>query len=633
MDGSRLPLSWIKDIRHSSDPSIRKFYTLLDAAAYASTAPLDLGDTECAPDFTAISFNKIFGFPDLGALIVKKTSSDILTSKKYFGGGTVDMVVCLQEAWHAKRNNIHESLEDGTLPIHNIVALEAAFEAHRTLFGPMENISRHANGLAGTLRTALRRGRHANGAPICELYDASRDHNWLNLDASRQGPIVAFNFKTSTGGWIPNTTVEQLAANAGIHLRTGGLCNPGGIASALHLAPYEMKENFSAGQRCGNGKDIIHGKPTGVIRVSFGAMSTRTDVQYFVKNFVNKYFVEARSENRLPRPLSPSPGQSFEVHSLTVYPIKSCGGFSIEPGIEWPITPKGLEWDREWCVVHQGSKETLSQKRHPALATIRPRIDEGVGSLIVSAPSQAYGWISVPLSEDPTCFYGNVDPTDVWKVAVCDRNMSLKIYRSKRIADFFTNVVGTPCTLARCLRRSIQDLTPLESQTYMLEGDGASAAASVQTLANEAPILIISQSSLDELNSEIVRQGGKPAPADVFRANIVISRSAQAKQSQLPYVEDRFSHMRVGGRHYVQIIGPCMRCQVVCVDQQTGKKSREPLHTLARTRKSKHGRIEFGSLAILDSSKGGESMQRWEQCPSIKVGDEIIGYGAKDASA
>lgn len=51
------------------------------------TPPLDLGEASTAPDFTALSFYKIFGFPDLGALIVRKSTVSVLERRKFFGGG------------------------------------------------------------------------------------------------------------------------------------------------------------------------------------------------------------------------------------------------------------------------------------------------------------------------------------------------------------------------------------------------------------------------------------------------------------------------------------------------------------------------------------------------------------------
>jgi molybdenum cofactor sulfurtransferase len=130
--------------------------------------------------------------------------------------------------------------------------------------------------------------------------------------------------------WVSNTEVEKLATIKNIHLRTGGLCNPGGVASALGLAPWEMKRNFSAGQRCGNDNDVLEGKPTGVIRVSLGAMSNMRDITAFL-DFVREFFVEKHPNPADSVPFQSQYGEMF-VQSLTVYPIKSCGGWKIPPG-------------------------------------------------------------------------------------------------------------------------------------------------------------------------------------------------------------------------------------------------------------------------------------------------------------
>ena len=131
-DGRRLPLSWCHGLRGGQ---VNR-HVLLDAAALVSTSQLDLSNAETAPDFTVVSFNKIFGFPDLGALLVRKSTGDILRRRKYFGGGTVEVVVALEsEQWHIPRTEIlHESLEDGTLAIHNIMALDTAMKVHKELF-------------------------------------------------------------------------------------------------------------------------------------------------------------------------------------------------------------------------------------------------------------------------------------------------------------------------------------------------------------------------------------------------------------------------------------------------------------------------------------------------------------------
>lgn len=285
MNGRRLPLSWSGDIRSSNTPS-SQVYTLLDAAAYVATAPLDLRDVDSAPDFTALSFYKIFGFPDLGALIVRTASGHVLSERRYFGGGTVDMVIngaksgTHTEAWHAKKTtSLHEMLEDGTPAFHSILALNLALKTHRKLYGSMENVSKHTCNLVTPLHQKLSRLSHANGLPLCKIYESSPSKYG---SSSEQGPTIAFNVRNSAGEWIGKSDFERLAILNNIQIRTGGVCNPGGVASALDMSPKEMRDNFDQGVRCGNEVDEINGKPTGIIRVSLGAMSSVEDIEDFI---------------------------------------------------------------------------------------------------------------------------------------------------------------------------------------------------------------------------------------------------------------------------------------------------------------------------------------------------------------
>jgi len=112
MTGRRLPLNWLRKLRHSSAKHLQDVYTLLDAASLAATAQIDLSDVDSAPDFMAVSFYKIFGFPDLGALIVRKKSGHILSWRKYFGGGTVDRLTVMHEPFvMRKSDHLHEGRE------------------------------------------------------------------------------------------------------------------------------------------------------------------------------------------------------------------------------------------------------------------------------------------------------------------------------------------------------------------------------------------------------------------------------------------------------------------------------------------------------------------------------------------
>ncbi|KAK6334526.1 hypothetical protein TWF730_003740 [Orbilia blumenaviensis] len=283
MNGRRSPLKWCGQIRKNK----RNTYTLLDAAAYLTTGCLDLSNHQEAPDFVCMSFYKIFGFPDLGGLIVRKDAADVLTKRKYFGGGTVKMVMSIGASWHSKREEVHESLEDGTLPFHNIVALGHAMDVYTELYGGPKQVSAHASGLAKVAYERLSSLRHSNGAPVCEIY---KDERASYGDSTTQGPTVAFNIRRSDGSWIGKSKVEAAAIRNNIHIRSGGVCNPGGVASVLQWDAVGMKKNFDAGLTCGDKHDLMAGKPTGIVRISLGAMSNMNDVERFVA-FVEQTYV------------------------------------------------------------------------------------------------------------------------------------------------------------------------------------------------------------------------------------------------------------------------------------------------------------------------------------------------------
>ena len=61
-----------------------KVLTLMDAASLASTTALELSRADSSPDFVTISFYKIFGLPDLGALLVQKRHFPLLQRRRYF---------------------------------------------------------------------------------------------------------------------------------------------------------------------------------------------------------------------------------------------------------------------------------------------------------------------------------------------------------------------------------------------------------------------------------------------------------------------------------------------------------------------------------------------------------------------
>jgi molybdenum cofactor sulfurtransferase len=86
----------------------------------------------------------MFGFLDLGALIVRKSAAQVVGKRKYFGGGTTKIMTCTRQPWvERKKADLHESLEDGIGAVQSILALQCAIRTHKQWFGGFEEVSRH----------------------------------------------------------------------------------------------------------------------------------------------------------------------------------------------------------------------------------------------------------------------------------------------------------------------------------------------------------------------------------------------------------------------------------------------------------------------------------------------------------
>lgn len=493
MTGHRLPNSWPQRIRSSH----RNCYVLLDAASYLTTGRLDLGNHRLAPDFISLSFYKIFGFPDLGALIVRKDAIEILKSRRYFGGGTVDMIIDLDASWHAMKNeSVHDVLEDGTLPFHNIVALEHALAVQKQLFGSASQISQHVSYLSSWLYRELSGLQHHNGKPVVQVH--KEDHS-THGDPSSQGPIIAFSILDSDGEYMGKSQIETLAIVCGIQLRTGGVCNPGGIASMLQLQSWELRRNFSEGVRCGNEIDVLGGKPTGIIRVSLGAMTTMIDVQVFAY-FVRFFFVEGPQRGP-SRPVLNGFDSAIDItydsHSGSPYqtilpdcqpidnfyhitPVKGCQPFILPqvPGKSAKEVHRAYApWHQQWQLVDPRTGEPLIRPTAELYVSIVPHAGNMRLSTKRSGGSTSYvkfpphdskftNDAESPLSSRYSTETATSDLIiDLWTLpsasgdkATANVSPSIRhwdIYTDARVVEWLTQTFGTPCTLARYRRNQV----------------------------------------------------------------------------------------------------------------------------------------------------------------------------------
>ncbi len=628
---------------------------LVDAASYLSSSsrlPLPSEHDEeayaAAPDFIAFSFYKVFGAPTgLGGLLVKSTSAQALSAKRYFGGGTLSLLLPGTNE-RVPRRRLADRMEDGTLNLQGIGMLSHAFAVYEELCGSWEERQKHTSALADQLRDQLKGLRHWNDQPLVQL-----------LGGSPESPIIAFLLRGSNGARIPLAEISRLAALRSVHIRIGRHCNAGSaISNTLGLGSAEgeevMREVWEAGTGCENADGAED--PASSIRASLCVWNTSSDVETFVQ-FLREFFLVGYAPRQVAEQLELETPARHVLKSITLYPIKSCAGQEMTlRGESWPLTPFGLQHDREWCIVDLASGKALSQKRVPRMAMIKAAVDREKGVLQIHCPDQE------PLEVALTSSEGDVVEGEE-TMRVCADMVQPQLYTDADIRSTLSEFLKRDCTLARfppsmSRERHGHFLLPGTAQAEVQDGlDGPIATAVPILLSNESPFLAIREGSvhrmvqwLHEDRKELHSGEGQDwmQVARRFRANLIygedggeaLSRgdsdgssgarsisadssdddderqhgastpmtsiasspapsvrafSSTASSAFVSLPEDAARSLRIGGNAFVKL-GACRRCEMVAVDQETGEKRGETLLSLAKRRRNADasGRVEFG---------------------------------------
>ena len=261
--GVRHPLEWIARARR------RGWDVLLDAAAFVPTNRLDLSLYH--PDYVALSFYKMFGYPTgVGALIARREALAKL-HRPWFAGGTIT-VASVQADRHFLAPGA-EAFEDGTLDYASLPAVSFGLELLEEI--GIERIGRRVRCLTGWLLARLAALRHAGGRPLVRIFGPA--------DVEGRGGTVAMNFYDEAGRVIDHQVVELEAGRRGISLRTGCFCNPGAGEAALGLTRDGITACMSGEERITyeEFRGCIDAESTGAVRVSMGLASTFADLWRF----------------------------------------------------------------------------------------------------------------------------------------------------------------------------------------------------------------------------------------------------------------------------------------------------------------------------------------------------------------
>ena len=257
------------------------------------------------------------------------------------------------------------------------------------------------------------------------------------------------------------------------------------------------------------------------------------------------------------------------IAALYLYPIKSCAGIALR---EATLGAAGLESqgaaDRGWMVVDEAGV-FRTQRQLQRMATITTALTGD--ALVLSAPRMPS--LLIPLQSDRRSSQSS--KVRVWNDECLARD------EGDEAAQWLSDMLRTAVRLVR-----FDDAQPrLASRQWT--GDVTAQAR----FADGFPMLVIAQSSLDDLNRRL-QEAGRPAlPMDRFRPNLVLADLGA-------YDEDRLLALSSDGIH-LRPVKPCPRCAIPSIDQATGKPGANPLDILGQYRhEPRTGGVVFGQNVI-----------------------------------
>jgi len=267
----------------------------------------------------------------------------------------------------------------------------------------------------------------------------------------------------------------------------------------------------------------------------------------------------------------------MKVSEINIYPVKSLGGISMQSA---KVMKKGLQHDRRWMLMDENNI-FLTQRIHTKMALFR--MSFGNNGFNVNYDGQQ---LLIPHT-----FEGIPVRAKIWDDEVTVQEVSASH------SEWFSKNLGFGCKLVAFPEDNDRPV----DERYRVGDDHVS-------LADAYPLLIVGQSSLDDLNERLP----SPLPMNRFRPSVVFTGGA-------PFEEDTFRDFTIGELTFVGV-KPCKRCVMTTIDQETATKGTEPLVTLAKYRR-KDGGVYFGQN-IIPTGTG-----------KISIGDEITIHSSVSAPA
>lgn len=246
----------------------------------------------------------------------------------------------------------------------------------------------------------------------------------------------------------------------------------------------------------------------------------------------------------------------IKISELYIYPVKSLAGIKLASS---ELSPVGLQYDRRWMIVDVDGK-FLSQRELPKMATIKTSIINK--KLVLSHNNRSINIAEVQKQSE--------------KITVTVWNDTLEAIKIDGHANLWlSQILGQECQLVYMDQQAERQIDKdfAEDNQYVSFADGF-------------PILVISQASLDELNSKLDNN----VNINRFRANIIVSGSNA-------HAEDYWQDLTINQTEF-KAVKKCSRCIIPSINQSTGERDNAKMLSILNRYRKEDNKIKFGQNLI-----------------------------------
>ncbi|GAC1379560.1 MAG: MOSC domain-containing protein [Aquirhabdus sp.] len=224
------------------------------------------------------------------------------------------------------------------------------------------------------------------------------------------------------------------------------------------------------------------------------------------------------------------------------------------------MNPLGLEQDRRWVLIDEAGN-FLSQRTCTAIGAINV-VANGL-DLTISLHGQT--------------FIAQANPNQLISAIVWGDTVADCFGVQPEIDQWLSSSLGQSMRLVYCPEKAVR----VVDERYAGEGHRTA-------FSDGFPLLVISQSSLDEL----AKLWGAPIDFRRFRPNLIVGGACE------PFAEDSWRSIRIANAIF-DLVKPWSRCVIPSLDPDTQVQTDGFLKFLATVRRKDDGKVYLGQNAVL----------------------------------